>query len=323
MTARRTFLGFAALAPLATLSPFARAQGYPAKPVRLVVGFAAGGNFDIVARLMAPWLAQRLGQPVVVENRPGAGSNLAAEAVLRAPPDGYTLLVGGAANSVNAALRDDLPFDFVKDAAPIAGLVRFANIMTVAPSFPARTVQEFIAYTRANPGKVNHGSSGNGTTQHLAGELFKRMTGADFVHVPYKGASEAINALLGGQVQVIFEPLPPSLGQIRAGKLKALAVTTASRAETLPDVPAMAELVPGYEASGWIALFAPRGTPPEAIARLNDAVTSGLADPALKARLTDIGAAPFPTSPAALGDFVREETLKWRRLGQAAGIRAD
>ena len=254
------------------------AQAYPSRPVRILVGFAAGGNFDIVARLIGQWLSEQLGQPVIVENRPGAASNLATEAAVRAPADGYTLLLGGAVNAVNATLYERLGFNFLNDVAPVAGVVRFPNVMTVNASFPARTVAEFIVYAKANPNKINHGSSGNGTTQHLAGELFKMMTGASFTHVPYRGGSQAITDLLSGQVQVLFEALPPSIQHIKSGSLRALAVTTATRSEALPDLPAMGEFVPGYEASGWNGMCAPRNTPAEIIDRLNSVINAGLAD---------------------------------------------
>lgn len=256
----------------------------------------AGGNFDIVARLIGQWLSEQFHQPVIIENRPGASSNLATEAAVHAPADGYTLLLGGAVNAVNATLYDNLGFNFIRDLAPVAGVVRFPNVMTVNASFPAKTLPEFIAYAKANPGKINQGSSGNGTTQHLAGALFKSMTGADFLHVPYKGAAQAITDLLNGQVQVLFEPLPASIQHIRSGKLRALAVTTAARSEALPDVPTVAEFVAGYEASGWNGVCAPRNTPAEIVGRLNSAINAGLADPKLKARLADLGATPLRIS---------------------------
>ena len=260
---RRNFLHLAAGATvLPVASRFALAQAYPARPVRILVGFAAGGAFDIVARLIGQWLSDQFHQPVIVENRPGASSNLATEAVIRAPPDGYTLLLGGAVNAVNATFYEKLSFNFISDVAPVAGVSRFPNVMTVGASFPAKTVPEFIAYAKANPGRISQGSSGNGTTQHLAGALFKMMTGVNFVHVPYRGASQALTDLLSGQVQVLFEPLPPSMQHIKAGTLRALAVTTATRSEALPDVPTVSEFVPGYEASGWSGVCAPKNTPP-------------------------------------------------------------
>jgi len=298
-----------------------RAQAYPARPVRILVGFVAGGNFDIVARLIGQWLSEQFHQPVIVENRPGASTNLATEAVVRAPADGYTLLLGGAVNAVNATLFENLGFNFIRDLAPVAGVVRFPNVMTVNASFPARTVPEFIAYAKANPGKVAQGSSGNGTTQHLAGALFKTMTGADFLHVPYKGAPQAITDLLNGQVQVLFEPLPASIQHIKSGKLRALAVTTAARSEALPEVPTVAEFVAGYEASGWNGVCAPRSTPVEIVGRLNSAINAGLADPKVKARLADLGATTLGGSPADFGKLIAEETEKWGKVIRAGNIK--
>jgi tripartite-type tricarboxylate transporter receptor subunit TctC len=321
MVTRRRVLLAGGSAALASMSGLARAQTYPTRPVRILVGFVAGGNFDIVARLMGQWLSEQLRQPVIVENRPGASSNLATEAVVRAPADGYTLLLGGAVNAVNATLYDTLAFDFIRDLAPVAGVSRFPNVMAVNASFPARTVPEFIAYAKANPGKVNQGSSGNGTTQHLAGALFKTMTGADFLHVPYKGAPQAITDLLNGQLQVVFEPLPASIQHIKSGKLRALAVTAAARSEALPEVPTVAEFVPGYEASGWNGVCAPRNTPVEIIGKLNSAINAGLADPKLKARLADLGATTLPGSPGDFGKLIAEETEKWAKVIRAGNIK--
>jgi tripartite-type tricarboxylate transporter receptor subunit TctC len=322
MPTRRQILILAAgSTALASVAGITRAQTYPTRPVRILVGFVAGGNFDIVARLIGQWLSEQLHQPVIIENRPGASSNLATEAVVRAPADGYTLLLGGAVNAVNATLYENLGFNFIRDLAPVAGAVRFPNVMAVNASFPVRTVPEFIAYVKANPGKVNQGSSGNGTTQHLAGALFKSMTGADFLHVPYKGAAQAITDLLNGQVQVLFEPLPPSIQHIRSGKLRALAVTTAARSEALPDVPTVAEFVAGYEASGWNGICAPRNTPGEIVGRLNGAINAGLADAKLKARLADLGATPLAGSPADFGKLIAEETEKWRQVIRAGNIK--
>jgi tripartite-type tricarboxylate transporter receptor subunit TctC len=322
MPTRRQVLFLAAgSTALAGMTGITRAQAYPARPVRILVGFVAGGNFDIVARLIGQWLSEQFHQPVIVENRPGASSNLATEAVVRAPADGYTLLLGGAVNAVNATLYENLGFNFISDLAPVAGVSRFPNVMTVNASFPARTVPEFIAYAKANPGKVNQGSSGNGTTQHLAGALFKTMTGADFVHIPYKGAPQALTDLLNGQVQVCFEPLPASIQHIRSGKLRALAVTTASRSEALPEVPTVAEFVPGYEASGWNGVCAPRSTPVEIIGKLNNAINAGLADPKVKARLADLGATPLPGSAADFGKLIAEETEKWGKVVRAGNIK--
>jgi tripartite-type tricarboxylate transporter receptor subunit TctC len=322
MVTRRQVLYLAAgSAALASMAGITRAQAYPTRPVRVLVGFVAGGNFDIVARLIGQWLSEQFHQPVIIENRPGASSNLATEAVVRAPADGYTLLLGGAVNAVNATLYENLGFNFIRDLAPVAGVVRFPNVMTVNTSFPARTVPEFIAYAKANPGKVNQGSSGNGTTQHLAGALFKAMTGADFLHVPYKGAPQAITDLLNGQVQVLFEPLPASIQHIKSGKLRALAVTTAARSEALPDVPSVAEFVAGYEASGWNGVCAPRNTPVEIVGRLNSAINAGLADPKVKARLADLGATPLAGSPADFGKLIAEETEKWGKVIRAGNIK--
>ena len=322
MPTRRRLLCLAAgFAALAATREIAWAQSYPARPVRILVGFAAGGNFDIVARLIGQWLSEQLQQPVIVENRPGASSNLATEAVVRAPADGYTLLLGGAVNAVNATLYEKLGFNFIGDLAPVAGVVRFPNVMTVTPSFPAKTIPEFIAYAKANPDRINQGSSGNGTTQHLAGELFKTMTGVSFVHVPYKGGSQALADLLGGQVQVAFEPLPASMQHIKSGRLRALGVTTATRSEALPELPAVAEFLPGYEASGWNGLCAPRGTAAEIIEKLNHLVNASLADPKVKARLADLGATTLGGSSADFGKLIADETEKWGRVIRAGNIK--
>jgi tripartite-type tricarboxylate transporter receptor subunit TctC len=287
----------------------------------MLVGFAAGGNFDIVARLLGQWLSEQVHQPVIVENRPGASSNIATEAVVRAPADGYTVLLGGAVNAVNATLYEKLGFDFISDLAPVAGVVRFPNVMTVGASFPAKTVPEFIAYAKANPGRINHGSSGNGTTQHLAGELFKMMTGVEFLHVPYKGGSQAITALLSGQVQVLFEALPPSIPHIKSGQLRALGVTTATRSEALRELPTVGEFVPGYEASGWNGVCAPKNTPSEIIETLNKLINASLADPKLKARLADLGATTLGGSSTAFGKLIAEETEKWGKVIRAGNIK--
>ena len=320
---RRRFLQLAGGAAVLPLLPrIAQAESYPNRPVRILVGFAAGGNFDLVARLLGQSLSERLGQQFVIENRPGAASNLATEAAVRAPADGYTLLLGGAVNAVNATLLDKLSFDFVRDLAPVSGVVQFANVMTVGPSFPAKTIPEFITYAKANPEKINHGSSGNGTTQHLAGELFKMMTGVGFTHVPYRGASQAITDLLGGQVQVLFEPLPASIEHIKSGKLRALAVTSSARAAALPDLPAVSEFVSGYEASGWNGICAPKNTPADIVATLNGAINASLADPKLAARLADMGAASIAGSPAQFGALIASETDKWAKVIRAANVKA-
>jgi len=300
-----------------------RAEVYPSRPVRIIVGFAPGGNFDIVARVIAERMAERMGQPVVVENRPGAGSNIATEAAIRAPADGYTLLLAGAVNAVNATLYEKLSFNFASDVAPIAGAVQFPNVMTVSASFPATSVPEFIAYAKANPGRLNHGSSGNGTTQHLAGELFKRAAGVSFVHLPYRGASQALTDMLGGQVQVLFEGLPASIPHIKSGRLRALAITTAARSDALPDIPAMAEFLPGYEASGWNGFCAPRNTPAAVVDVLNAAINASLADPRVKARFADIGAMPLGGSPDDFARLIMRETEKWAQVIRAANIKAD
>jgi tripartite-type tricarboxylate transporter receptor subunit TctC len=321
---RRRFLQLAAgAAVLPALPHVASAQAYPTRPVRILVGFAAGGNFDIVARLIGQWLSEQLDQPVIVENRPGAGSNLAAEAAIRAPADGYTLLLGGAVNAVNATLYEKLSFNFLNDVAPVAGVVRFPNVMTVGASFPARTVPEFITYAKANPNKINHGSSGNGTTQHLAGELFKTMAGVNFTHVPYRGASQAVTDLLSGQVQVLFEAMPASIQHIKSGSLRALAVTTATRSETLSDVPTISEFVAGYEASGWNGVCAPKNTPVGIIRKLNDLINAGLADPKLKARLADLGATTLAGSSEDFGKLIANETEKWSNVIRLAKIKIE
>ena len=319
---RRQFLRLAAgVAAFPAVSGFARADGYPTRPVHLLVGFAAGGNFDVVARIIGEWMSEQLHQPVIVENRPGASSNLATEAAVRAPADGYTLILGGAVNAVNATLFEKLSFNFISDLAPVAQLVEFPNVMTVGASFPVKTIPEFIAYAKANPGKLNQGSSGRGTTQHLAGELFKSLTGTEFIHVPYRGAAPAITDLLGGQVQVLFEALPPSLEHIKAGTLRALAVTTAVRSPVLPDVPTVGEFVRGYEASGWNGLLAPKDTPAYIIARLNAVINAGLRDPRVKTRLASLGATTLPGSPADFGKLIAGETDKWGRVIRTAGIK--
>ena len=322
-SSRRRFLQLASGSAVLPLLPrVAQAESYPNRPVRILVGFAAGGNFDLVARLLGQSLSERLGQPFVIENRPGAASNLATEAAIRAPADGYTLLLGGAVNAVNATLLDKLSFDFVRDIAPVSGVVQFANVMTVGPSFPAKTIPEFITYAKANPEKINHGSSGNGTTQHLAGELFKMMTGVSFTHVPYRGASQAITDLLGGQVQVLFEPLPASIEHIKSGKLRALAVTSAARSAALPDLPAVSEFVSGYEASGWNGICAPKNTPADVVEKLNGAINASLAEPKLATRLADMGAASIAGSPAQFGALIASETDKWAKVIRAANVKA-
>lgn len=320
---RRTFLSHAAgflTAP--ALCSAARADTYPNRPIRLFVGFAAGGNFDVVARVVADGMSDRLGQPVIVENRPGASSNLAIEAAVRAPADGYTLVLGGAVNAVNATLFESLNFNFITDLTPVAGLVQFPNVMAVSSNFPATTVPEFIAYAKHNAGKLNQGSSGRGTTQHLAGELFKSMTGTQFAHVPYRGAGPALTDLIGGQIQVLFEAAPPTIEHIKAGTVRALAVTTSMRSQVLPDVPTVAEFVPGYEASGWNGILAPKATPPAIVAKLNTAINEDLADPNTRTRLSALGASVIAGTPTQLGERIATETDKWARIIRDANIRA-
>ena len=313
----------ASAAVLPGITRVATAQAYPSRPVRIIVGFAAGGAFDITARLIAQWLGDRLGQPFIVENRPGAGTNIATEAVIRAPPDGHTLLLAGAVNAVNATLYENLKFDFVRDIAPVAGTIRFPNLMEVNPSFPAKTVPEFISYAKANPGKVTFASTSTGSTQHLSGELFNMMAGVKMVHVPYRGASPALTDLSSGQVQVMFGPLLPSIEFIRAGELRGLAVTTTTRSEAVPDVPTVGEFVPGYEASGWNGVGAPKNTPVEIIDKLNKEINAALADPAIKARLADLGGTPLSGSPAEFGELVIEETEKWAKVVRFSGAKPE
>jgi tripartite-type tricarboxylate transporter receptor subunit TctC len=324
LLARRRLLHLAiSTAALPAVSRLARAQAYPARPVRLVVGFPAGGSADIVARLIGQWLSDRLGQPFVIENRPGAGSNIGTELVVRAPPDGYTLLMVSAANVTNPALYDNLNFNFVRDIAPVAFIDRVANVMEVHPAVPAKTVPEFIAYAKANPGKVNMASGGIGSSQHVAGELFKLMTGVDLVHVPYRGVAPALTDLIAGQVQVLFDTVPASLPHIRAGRLRALAVTTAARSDALPEVPPVADVVPGYEASSIHGIGAPRGTPAEIIAKLNAEVNAGLVDPKLQARVAELGGTVRPGSSADFGGIIAEETEKWAKVVKFAGAKAE
>jgi tripartite-type tricarboxylate transporter receptor subunit TctC len=321
---RRRFLHLAAgAAALPALSRVASAQSYPARPVHLIVGFPPGGGADIVARLLGQSLSERLGQPIVIENRPGAGTNLAVEAVVRASPDGYTLLQIVAANASNAALYQNLSFDFVRDIRPVASFSRGAFVMVVNPSFPAKTVPEFIAYAKANPSKINMASSGIGITTHIFGELFKIMAGIDMIHVPYRGGAPAIIGVIGGQVQVYFSPLPEPLEQIKAGKLRALGVTTATRVEALPDVPAIGEFVPGYEASGWQGIGAPRDTADEIVDKLNRETNAVLADSKTKAQLAQLAIEPFPSSPADFGKLIADETEKWGKVIRTAGIKSE
>jgi tripartite-type tricarboxylate transporter receptor subunit TctC len=318
---RRKFLRLAAsTAALPSVSRVAWAQSYPARPVRIIVPVAAGGTADILARLMGQWLSERLGQSFVIENRPGGGNNIGTEAAVRAPPDGYTLLLATPANAINATLYDKLNFNFIQDIAPVASIMRVSNIVVVHPSFPAKTLPEFIAYAKANPGKVSMASSGNGTAPHVAGELFKMMTGVDMIHVPYRGGAPALTDLLGGQVQVYFAITATSIEYIRAGKLRALAITTAMRWEALPDIPTVGDFVPGYEASSVFGVGAPKATPAAIVETLNKEVNAGLADPKLKARLADLGGTPLVGSPADFSRFIAAETEKWGKVIRTANI---
>ena len=311
----------AGAAALPAVSRFALALDYPTRPIHVIVGYPPGSGPDIEARLIGQWLSERLGQPFIVENRPGAASNLATEAVVHAPPDGYTLLLVASANASNATLYDKLSFNFIRDIAPVASIMRAPFVMQVNPSFPARSVPEFIAYAKANPRKINMASSGNGTLPHVCGELFKMMTGIDMLHVPYRGGAPAMVDLMSGQVQVGFSVVTETIEHIKSGKLRALAVTTAERSEVLPDVPTIGEFVPGYEASAWVGIGAPRNTPAEIIEKLNADINAGLTDPKLKARFAELGATVFVGSPADFGRFIADETEKWAKVIKFAGIK--
>jgi tripartite-type tricarboxylate transporter receptor subunit TctC len=322
--ARRRFLHLGAIAAtLPAVSRFALAQAYPSRPVRIIVGYPAGGGVDINARLIGQWLSERLGQQFVVENRPGAGSNIGAEVVARAAPDGYMLYLATAANAVNETLYSKLSFDFVRDFAPVAGLSSVPLVVVVNPSLPVKTFPEFIAYAKANPGKVNLANGGLGGADHVSGELFKMLTGANMIQVPYRGTSPALADLLGGQVQVMFASMPSAIGYIRDGKLRALAVTTKMHSDALPDLPTVAEFVPGFEASQWYGLVAPKGTPAEILDALNKSINAGLADPKLKARFADLGGAVLTGSVADFGKLIADETAKWGKVVKYAGAKAD
>ena len=319
--ARRKFLatlGGAAAWPLA-----ARAQAYPSRPVRIIVPFAPAGASDITARLIGQWLSERLGQQFVIENRPGGGGNIGTEAVVRAPADGYTLLMVGSANASNATFYDKLNFNFIRDIAPVGSVFRGPYVMVVNPSVPARSVPEFIAYAKANPGKLTMASSGTGAVPHVAGALFKMMAGIDMVHVPYRGGGPALTDLLAGQVQVYFPTTVASIGYIRAGRLRALAVTAATRSDALPDIPTVGEFLPGYEASTWYGVGAPKGTPAEIVEKLNKEINAGLADPTMKARLADLGGDVLALSPADFGKLIADETEKWAKVIKFANIKPD
>jgi tripartite-type tricarboxylate transporter receptor subunit TctC len=319
---RRDFIKLVGSA-LALSTSAARAQRYPTKPVRLVVGYPPGGTTDIVARVIAQWLSERLGTPFVIENRAGAGTNIATEAVVRAPADGYTLLVITPANTINSSFYDKLDFDFARDIMPVASLIRSPYVLEVFTGFPAKTVPELIAYAKANPAKVNIASFGTGTASHLSGEMFKMMAGIEMLHVPYKGSAPMLTDLLGGQVQVAFDNLPASLEHIRAGRLRALAVTTAKRSGTLPDVPTLGEFLSGYETSSWLAIGAPSRTPTEIIVTLNKEINAGLAHPKVKAQLADLGATVLGGSPADTATLIAEETAKWRKVVKFSGAKSN
>jgi tripartite-type tricarboxylate transporter receptor subunit TctC len=318
---RRQFLHLAAgAAAVSTLPRIAFAQAYPARPVRIIVPVTPGGALDILARLIGQWLQERLGQPFVIENRPGAGTNIGIEAVVRSAPDGYTLLLVPGSVTVNATLYDKLSFNFIRDIAPVAMISTLPLVMEVNNAVPAKTVSEFVAYVKANPGKVSMASGGSGSTSHVGGELFKMLTGIDMLHVPYRGGAPALTDLIGGQVQVMFSPLPESLESIKGGSVRALAVTTAERSQALPDVPTVGDTVPGFEASTWQGIGAPKNTPPEIVDKLNTEINAALADPKIKARLADLGSLPRPMSPAEFERYIAAETEKWAKVIRAAKI---
>ena len=321
---RRNFLYLAAgAAALPAVARIAWGQAYPSRPVRIIVGFAPGGGNDIMARLIGPWLSERLGQQFVIENRPGAGTNIATEAVVNAPPDGYTLLLASLPNASNATLYEHLKFNFVRDIMPVAGISRDPFAIEVNSSIPIKTVPEFIAHAKDHPGKLTMASGGVGSGNHIFGELFQMMSGVHLVHVPYRGAGPALVDLLGGQVQVMFASMSSSIEYVRAGRLRALAVTTATRSPVLPDIPMMSEFVPGYEASFWTGIGAPKNTPPEIVDKLNKEINAALADPKMKARLTELGVAALPGSPGDFGKLIADETEKWGKVIRAANIKAD
>jgi tripartite-type tricarboxylate transporter receptor subunit TctC len=321
---RRQFLRLATrVAALPLIPNVVRAQAYPTKPVRLIVAFAAGGPNDIVARLIGQGLTERMGQPFIIENRPGGGGTVGTEVLVKSPPDGQTLLLCSPANTIGASFYEKLAYDFVSDTTPVALIAQAASVMETHPSVPAKTVPEFITYAKANPGKINMASSGTGGYQHVTGELFKAMAGVNLVHVPYRGAGPALTDLLGGQVQVFFDTLPSSIEHIRAGRLRALAVTTATRVEALADIPTIGEFVPGYQSSTWWGVVAPKGTADQVVARLNAEINAALADPKIAARLTDLGAAPEPIAPSAFGMLLASETEKWRKVLKTANIKAE
>src|SRR6195256_6188662 len=321
---RRQFLQLAAgAAALPVTSGVAGAQTYPARPVRLVIGYTPGGSADLTARLMGQWLSEKLGQSFVIENRPGGGTNIATEAVVRAAPDGYTLMLVAPANAINATLYDKLNFDFLRDIEPVAGIIRFPNVVVVNPSLPINSIPELIAYAKANPGKLNMASSGNGSTIHMSGELFKMLTGINMVHVPYRGGAPALTDLIAGQVQVMFDNIPTSAEHIKAGKLRGLAVTSMARSEVLPDLPTVADFLPGYEASAWYGLGVPKNTPDEVIDKVNKGMNAVLADPKSQARFAELGASLLPGSRADFSRLVADETEKWSKVVKFSGAKPD
>jgi len=321
---RRKFLHLAlGAAALPAVPSITRAQTYPSRPARIVVPFAAGGSTDIIARLIGQWLSERLGQQFVIENRPGAGSNVGTEVVVNAPPDGYTLLLVGASSAINATLYDKLNFNFLRDITPVSGILSIPFVMVVNPSFPTKTVSEFIAYARANPGKVNMASGGTGTAGHMSGELFKMMAGVNMVHVPYRGEALALTDMLGGHAQAMFGTMPASIEHVRAGKLRPLAVTSARRSELLPDLPTVGDFVPGYETSAWQGVGAPKATPVDIIDKLNREINAALADPKIKSRVADMGGTVLAGSPADFGKFIADETEKWGKVVKFSGAKPD
>ncbi len=321
---RRQFLKLAAAVAAAPAFPrLASALDYPTRPVRIVAGFSAGGGVDITARLIGQWLGERLGQSFITENRPGAGGNIGTEVVVNAAADGYTLLLATVPNAVNASLYEKLDFDFIRDTAPVAGIIRVPMVILLNPSVPAKTVAEFISYAKANPGKINMASAGNGSAPHMAGELFKMMAGVNLVHIPYRGQGPALTDLLGGQVQVLFATAPGTGEYIATGKLRALAVTTASRAELLPELPPVGDFVPGYETSQWYGICAPKKTPAEIVDKLNREINAAIVDPGMKVRFAAIGGEPLPGSPADFGRLIAEETEKWAKVVRAAGLKPE
>jgi tripartite-type tricarboxylate transporter receptor subunit TctC len=323
---RRRFLQIAASAAALPVLPriaAARADAFPSRPVRWIVGFEAGGGTDVVARLLGQWLSERTSQQFIIENRPGAASNIATETVVRAPPDGYTILLASIANATNAALLGKSNFNFIRDIAPVAGLTRQPQVLVINPTVPAKTVPELVAYAKANPGRLNMASSGTGGISHLAGELFNAMAGINLVHVPYRGSGPSLTAALGAQVEILFTTLPSAIAYVRSGQLRGLAVTSAMRSNALPDIPTIAEFFPGYEASSWYGVGAPKATPAEVIDKLNNEINAGLSDPKLKARLFELGSTEIPGSPAEFGKLIIDETEKWAKVIKSAGIKPE